>query len=474
MSLKKQALSGIMWTFIEMFGGQLINFFVNIILARKLSPDNYGVIGMIYILVIISNTLMDSGLSPSLMRAKKLEDIDYSTTFVSQMLLSVLLYVFIFFVAPSIASFYRRPELIPIIRTFSLIIPIQASVQVQSIYLVKSLNFRVQTLIKLPAIILSSVVAIYLAYSQFGIWSLVWMYILQNFFWSLLHWVFGYWKFSFHFSKTVFKKHFKYGYKISIVEILNNITTNIYQIVLGKFYPTRTVGYYTQSLTLYQVPFSNIFAAIVKVLFPIFAEIQDDFDNVRKNFIKCQELLVIMMYPIFAFLFFNAEDVMVVVFSEKWRNAGVYLQFLCAASFFNIVTNWNIIILKLLKNSNKILKYEVVMKLLLFACIYIAVHTYRDINYLLLTIPIGACISMLYFSTKVCKMLDISLYNFLPKILIFLLLCFLPAFIVKKISFDNHLIELLLRVIVYLAVYGILIMLLKRSLILEFKKLLQR
>lgn len=474
MSLKKQALSGVIWTFVEMFGGQFINFFVNIILARKLTPDNYGVIGMIYIFVIISNTLMDTGLSPSLMRTKKLNSIDYSTTFVSQLIFSVVLYFILFFSAPLIAEFYQNEDLIKIIRVFCLIIIIQGSVQVQSVYLLKNLNFRKQTLIKLPSIILSSIVAIYLAYNGYGVWSLIWMYLLQNFFWALFHWIFGDWKFSVKFNRSVFYRHFDYGYKISIVDILNNITTNIYQIVLGRNYSLSTVGYYTQSLTLYQVPFSNVFYAILKVLLPIFAEIQDDLKKVKDNFIKCQEVLIILMYPIFIFLLFNAEEILIVLFSEKWRNASIYLQVLCSAAFFNVVTNWDILILKILKDSRKILKYEVIVKLFLFFVIFIAVIFFKDIHYLLITIPLVAIVSMLYFTTKVCRMLKIKYWKFLFNTLYFFLICLVPAIIVNYVSFENLIIELLSKITLYAFIYLIIIAICKKNMILELKELVSK
>lgn len=474
MSLKKAAFSGVIWTFGEMFGGQIINFFVNIVLARKLSPDDYGIIGLIYILIVIGNTLMDTGLSPSLMRTKKLNDIDYSTTFVSQIILSLFIYTIIYIAAPFISIFYDRTELTNIIRVFCLLILLQSTVQVQSLFLIKKFNFRKQTLIKLPSIILSSSIAIYMAYDGYGIWSLVCMYLLQNFFWTLFHWLFGEWKLSLKFDKNVFYKHFNYGYKISLVEILNNITSNIYQIVLGRFYSLKTVGYYTQSLTIYQIPFSNIFSAILKVLFPLFAEIQDNEVKIKYNFLKCQEIFLMLMYPIFVFLFFNAKEILIVIFSEKWKDASFYLQILSFAAFSNIISFWSLQILKLLVDSSKILKYELIMKGILFLIVYICVLGFHNLEYFLLSIPFISLISMIYFSSKVIRLLKIPYYIFYKLIFNYVLIAFLPAIIINYIVMENMLLQLLIKGVLYLVSYFLLLLVFKKELLIEIRTLLYK
>src|SRR5690606_36594766 len=220
----------------------------------------------------------------------------------------------------------------------------------------------------------------------YGVWSLVWMYLLQNFFWALFHWLFGDWRPKTHFQKKIFKKHLGYGYRMTLVELMNNISANIYQIVIGKFYNPSLVGYYTQSLTLRQVPLSNIYGAAIKVLFPAFAKIQDNREVLKVNFFRVQEILMYALYPILVFLTINAEDILVILFSEKWKDAAIYLQVLSLAGMFNVLKNWNLAILKILNYAKLILRIEVLLKFVLFFLIGISLIS-KDIKWLLISIP---------------------------------------------------------------------------------------
>jgi len=464
-SLKKQAFSGMIWTFVEMFGGQLINFFVNIILARKLLPEDYGLLGMIFVFITLSNTLMDSGVTLSILRSKEPKEEDYSTLFASNLFLSVFLYLILFILAPYIADFYKKEIVSDLIRVYGVTIIIQAFVQVQSVYLIKNLNFKKQTLMKLPSIIISSAIAIVMAYTGYGVWSLVFMYLVQNFLWALFHWIFGDWNPIFRFQKEIFKQHFGYGYRLTIVELINNITANIYQIVIGKFYSPNLVGYYTQSLTLRQVPMTNIYGAAIKVLFPIFSKIQDDKEILAMNFYRCQKLLMLILFPILLFMIFNAEFILVVLFSEKWQHATIYLQILS----FNVLVNWNLAIVKIISHAQKILKIEIVLKILLFLMIGLSLILKRDIIYLLLCIPIFAIINYLVYSFTLSKLLNQNKFKGVLLTIRFFFIAFVPAIIVlfinKFIRIESIFYLLIINAVSYFFLYLILVYFMNKSLI---------
>lgn len=477
MSLKKQTFSGIIWTFTEMFGGQLINFFVNMILARLLVPEDFGLLGMIFVFITLSNTLMDSGVTSSIMREQNPKEEDFSTLFVSNVFFSVVIYIILFFVAPFIANFYDNQIITDIIRVYGLTIIIQAFVQVQSVYLIKQLNFKKQTLMKLPSIVISSIIAIWIAYNGYGVWSLVWMYLSQNFFWALFHWLFGDWRPKTHFQKKIFKKHFGYGYRMTLVELMNNISANIYQIVIGKFYNPTLVGYYTQSLTLRQVPVSNIYGAAIKVLFPAFAKIQNDREAMVRNFFRVQEILLLILVPILVFLAYNAEDILVVLFSENWRGAKIYLQVVSIAGISNILSNWNLAILKIVGHAKQILHTEFVLKVSLFLLIVLAILL-KNINYLLICIIVFSLLTYLIYNLKVCNVLNVSFGKSLRPIFSQLLLMILPllaTFSLDNIfSINNLFLSLSLNLLSFFGIYFILTSIFKGSIIKLLMLLLRR
>lgn len=469
MHLKQKAFSGVIWTFFEMFGGQVINFFVNIVLARQLSPEDYGLLGMIFIFITISNVLMDSGISASILRSKEVSEREYATLFISNIFISLLIYLILFLSAPLIASFYHKEIISSLIRVFGLTIIIQAFVQVQSIYLQKNLNFKKQTLMKLPSILVSSLIAIYMAYSGYGVWSLIWMYLLQNLMWAVSHWVFGDWQPRFDFRYVFFKKHFGYGYRLTLVEILNNITANIYQVVIGKFYNPGLVGYYTQSLTLRQVPLSNVYGAVAKALLPVFSKIQDDKKATANNFYRCQEICVMVLYPIFIFMIYFSKDILVFLLSDKWRFASVYLQLLCLAGMFALLINWNLFILKIIADSKLILKYEFRLKLLMFLLIFGSIILTRNINGLLVVIPITPCISYLIYNYKTSALLGANWLKGISLVFQYIIIGGAPLLIIYCLNwlftFNSEFTLLLVNGGLYFLIYSITIYLLKRSIV---------
>ena len=457
-----------------MFGGQIINFFVNIILARKLFPEDYGLIGMIFIFITISNVLMDSGISTSILRSKNVDEEDYATLFVSNVTISIIIYVIIFSFAPYIAKFYNKEILSALIRVYGLNIIIQSFVIVQSIYLLKNLKFKKQTLMKLPSIIISSCVAIYMAYHGYGVWSLVWMYLLQNFCWALFHWVFGNWNPKLGFNYEIFKKHFSYGNKLVVVELLNSSTANIYQIVLGKFFNSGLVGNYTQAITLRQIPVSNIYGAIMKVLFPIFSKIQGNKKSFNHYFLFCQEVLLLILVPIFIFMGFYSKEILILLFSKKWENASFFLTAACIAGLFGSITNYNISILKIVVDSSKILKFEMINKIQLFFFIVLSLFISRDANLLVSTLPLCALISFLFSNIMINRALDVNFFKMVFSIFLYItfaLVGVLGAKYIYYLSGDSNLplfYQVSSSAILAFAIFIIFVRIFRKKILIEF------
>jgi O-antigen/teichoic acid export membrane protein len=322
--------------------------------------------------------------------------------------MSCLLYVIIFFLAPYIADFYKKSQLVTIMRVFSITIIIQAFVFVQSAILTKNLNFRQQTLMKLPSIILSSAIGISLALLNYGVWSLVWMYLTQTFFWALFHWVFSEWKPKWIFDKALFKFHFDFGYKLTIVEILNSVTANIYQIIIGKFYAIKDVGYYTQSLTVRQLPISNIYGAVSKLLLPIFSKVQDDPVRLTTIYKKILSIILVIITPILIYIAFFSEEIIVFLYSEKWKLAAPFLFYLSIAGVFNVIYTFNSSVLSIVGDSKLILKIEILNKLQRFIFIIISLILMLSIKNFLLVILISTIVNYFIVNHYTSKILKIS------------------------------------------------------------------
>jgi teichuronic acid exporter len=479
MLLKKQIIVGFFWSYIEQSGGQIINFFVNILLARTLLPNDFGVLGILYIFITIANVLVDGGMKTSIIRKKETTEKDYSSVFFANILISLVIYLIIFLFAPYISDFYDQPEFTILLRVFSLTIIIQAFVFVQSAILTKNLDFRKQTLMKIPSIFLSSIIGIVLAIMNYGVWSLVWMYLTQAFFWALFHWLFSDWKPKWIFDKALFKFHFNFGYKLTIVEILNSITANIYQIIIGKYYSIREVGYYTQSLTIRQLPISNIYGATSKLFLPIFSKVQDDEVSLINTYKKLLSILIVIIAPILMFTAFFSEPIIVFLYSEKWKLASPFLFYLSIAGVFNIINNFNTNVLSIIGDSRLILKIEIFNKVQIFFFIIASIILLQSMQYFLITILISTIVNYLIVNYYTTKLLNI---NFLDVIFVFfrigviaILSTFCSYFIFKYFPFNiNLLLIYMISIIIGLIAYISFLYFFKRMIIISlidfFKK----
>jgi teichuronic acid exporter len=381
MSLKKQATISFVWTFAQQFGNQLIGFVVSVILARLLLPEEFGLIGMIAVFIAIGNTLLHSGLTKSLIRGEDLDNEDYSTVFYFNLIASIILYIILFFLSPFIANFYEQPLLISILRVYCLTFIIQAFSAVQLARLTKTLNFKTQTMVALPSAIVGGIVGITMAFLGYGIWSLVWSSVLSSAVNSLQLWIYSKWKPDVCFNYNKFKLHFNYGYKLALSELLDRIFSNIFLIVIGKYFSPAQVGFYTRAETMKQLPVRNISNALDRVTFPLFVSIQNDDIRLKRVYKKLMKMVVFIITPVLVLLVILAEPIFVFLFTSKWIPAVPYFQILCISGILYPLHSYNLTVLNVKGRSDLFLKLEVLKKALVIIS-------------LIITIPLGI-ISML-------------------------------------------------------------------------------
>lgn len=374
MSLRSTATKGIFWTLIQQFGTQLISFGVSLILARLLLPEEFGLIGMIGVFISIGNSLINSGLTQSLIRSDNPDQEDYSTVFFFNLAGSIIIYLLVYFTAPLIADFYRQEVLIAIIRVFSLSFIIAAFSTVQLTRLTKLMDFKTQMLVSIPSIIGSGALGVYLAYQGFGVWSLVWMSLSQVVLNTVQLWVRSKWYPSFVFNVNKFKAHFKFGYKLTLSGLLNTIFVNIYQIIIGRYFSASQVGFYARADTLKQMPVTNISNVLNKVTFPLFASIQNDDVRLKRVYKEIMQLVVFIIAPVLVIMSVLAEPLFRFLFTEKWLPAVPYFQVLCLAGILFPIHSYNLNILNVKGRSDLFLRLEIIKKVLVLAVVAISIN----------------------------------------------------------------------------------------------------
>jgi teichuronic acid exporter len=372
MSIKKKALKGFSWTFFQLFSNQLFSFFVSIILARLLLPEEFGLIGMLTIFIALSETLINSGLSYSLIRSENLDDEDYSTVFFFNLLVSLIIYIIIFFLAPYIASFYNQEILTMLIRVYSITFIINAFSTVQTTRLTKIMDFKTQMKVSIPSLVIGSSIGIYMAYNGFGVWSLVWNIIIQSLLSSIQLWYWTNWKPTFVFNIEKFKYHFNFGFKLMLSSVLDVIFKNSYAIIIGKYYSASDVGYYNRADSFQMLPAKSLGSVLSKVTYPLFSTIQNDVVKLKSVYKKIMQMAIFLIAPTITFMIVLAEPLFRFVLTEKWLPAVPYFQILCITGLLYPLHVYNLQILNIMGRSDLFLKLEILKKIIFAIIILIS------------------------------------------------------------------------------------------------------
>ena len=476
MSLKKTAISGMVWTFAQQFGTQAISFLVSIVLARILMPKEFGLIGMISVFVGIGTSLMNSGLTQSLIRTSEPDQRDYSTVFFFNMAGSVIVYWILFFTAPLISGFFSQPILTYIIRVYCLSFIIRAFSQVQMTRLTKEMNFKLQMTIAIPSLIGAGLLGIFLAYKGYGVWSLVWMSLCQAFLSSVQLWYRTGWAPSFVFDKKKFHYHFKFGYKLTLSGLLDTIFTNIYQIIIGRFFIAADVGFYTRASTLTQLPVNNISGALNKISYPLFASIHDDDVRLKKAYKQIMQMVIFVIAPVLVIMGVLAEPLIRFLFTAKWMPAVPYFQILCVTGILYPLHAYNLNILNVKGRSDLFLKLEIVKKILVVVMIFLT------LRFGILGLIWGQLVSSIlafFINTHYSgKFLNYNAWKQIKDILPLIIMAFIAGAIVWGLDIEIHKSRDIFRLLIggsvgALAYWGICALLKVESLY-EFKRIILR
>jgi len=372
MSLKKQAISGVYWAFLQQFSNQIINFIVSIILARVLFPADFGIISIIGLFIGVGTVLMDGGLTQSLIRTTNVTDEDFSIVFLFNLIASVFIYILIFFLAPQIAFFYNQDTLTKLIRCYCVVFVINAFSNIQHTRLMMNMDFKTELKVTLPSMIIANLVGITMAFSGFGVWSLVISSIFSSLLNTIQLWYWSSWKPTLNFSKEKVKQHFGYGYKLTLSGLLDTIFSNTYAIVIGKFFSIQELGYFNRADSLKQFPVNNVSSVLNKITFPLFSKIQNDDIKLKEVYKKIMQMVIFLIAPLLIFLAVLGEPLFRFLFTEKWLPAVPYFQILCFSGLLYPIHAYNLNILKVKGRSDLFLKLEVIKKIVIVLITLIA------------------------------------------------------------------------------------------------------
>lgn len=361
-SLKDKTVKGVGWSAIDNVVRYAVSFIVGIVLARLLTPDDYGLIGIIAIFTTICNALVDGGFGDALIRKKNVSDDDYNTAFVANLAISVVLFFIVVVCSPLIASFFEREELVPLTRVASLGIIIGALSLVQRKRLTKRIDFKTQTKITLISSISSGVIGIAMALLGCGVWSLVAQGLTSHILTAVFLCIYNRWLPKLHFSSTSFNELFGFGWKMMATSLLDSVWKELYQVIVGKFYSPATLGQYTRAKQFSQLLSQNLTSVVQRVTFPVLSNIQDEKKRLVGAYRRIIKTTMFIAAVSMFFLGAISEPLLYCLIGPKWHEASTYLPLICIAGSLYPLHAINLNILMVQGRSDIFLGLEIIKK----------------------------------------------------------------------------------------------------------------
>lgn len=363
-NIKNEVISSLIWKFLERIGTQGVQFIVSIILARLLLPSDYGVVSMILVFTAIANVFIQTGFSTSLIQKKDSDELDFSSVFYISLLIASICYVILFFSAPIIASFYNMPAITSILRVISLTLFFGAINSVQNAKIAKEMKFKKLFLSSLVAILISGATGVLMAYKGFGPWALVGQQIANSIATTIILWFTSGWQPKLMFSINRVKSLLSYGWKILCSALLDTIYQNIYNLVIGKFYSSSTLGNYNKGEQFPKLIAVNVDGAISSVMLPAYSKQQDRKDKLKKMVRRSIVTSSLLLFPMMFGLAAVAETVVKVLLTENWLGCVPFMQLLCIVYALYPINTANLQVIKALGKSDYFLKLEIIKKVI--------------------------------------------------------------------------------------------------------------
>lgn len=377
-SLKSKTVRGVGWSAADAFLGQGVTFLVGIVLARLLSPVEYGLIGICLIFTTVLSGVVDSGFSTALIRKKDATNADYNTMFITNMVMSVILFSALWLCSPLIAFFFQRPELTMLIRVMGLILIFQALSITQVTILTKQIDFKTKTKASVVAAVVSGIVGIVMAYIGYGVWSLVGQQLSNKLLYSICLWMLNRWWPSGTFSRESFRYMWGFGWKMMLSGLLANIWNQMYQIVVGKCYSPATLGQYSRAKEYGQLFSAHIAGIVQKVTYPVLCNLQDDKERMLSAYRRIIKVTMLVTAVLMLSMGAVAEPLVHSLIGPKWHEASTYLPLICISLSIYPLHSINLNMLQVQGRSDIFLLLEIVKKIISIGplCLGIFINIY--------------------------------------------------------------------------------------------------
>ena len=362
MGTKEKVLSNLIWRFLERSGAQLVSFVVTVIIARIVSPNEYGIVALITVFIQVLGVFTDSGLATSLIQKKDADQLDFSTVFFANVLLAIVMYFLLFGTAPIISNFYKESSMTPMIRIAGISLLIGGVKNVQQAYVSRNMLFKKFFFSTLGGTIVAAAVGIVMAYLEFGSWALIIQGLVNASIDTLILFITVEWRPDFKFSYRRFRSLFSFGGKMLVSSILDTLYSNLRQLIIGKMYSTEDIAYYNKGKHIPNLIVVNINISIDSVLLPVMSNVQTEINKVKELTRKSIKVCVYCMAPMMIGLCVIAEPLIRLLLTEKWLFAVPYMRIFCIYYIFYPIQTANLNAIQALGRSDLFLKLELCKK----------------------------------------------------------------------------------------------------------------
>lgn len=369
-----KTVSGILWSAVDRFGNVLLQFVVNLVLARLLTPEDYGCIGMLAIFIAVSQTLIDGGFCSALIQKQDVTSKDYSTIFYWNIAFSGILYALLYAMAPAVSNFFHMPILRDVLRVLGLVLPVSSLGIVQRVQLRKQLKIKQLALVNISSLVISAIISIRMAFIGYGVWSLVALQVLNNLIASVVFWFITKWKPLWYFSVTKLKGLFSFGGYLLAASILQEFSKNVQGVIIGHNFSAMEMGLYSQAKKLEEVACSTFTHIIVQVMFPVYSEFQNEMERLRLELKNNIRLISFVIFPIMSILIVIANDLIPFLFGDGWDSVVPYFKILCIGGFFTCLQNVNFYAVAAIGKSDTLFRWSFYKWGLLIVLLFVGVY----------------------------------------------------------------------------------------------------
>lgn len=454
-----KVVKNFLWRLAERCGAQVVTLLVSIVLARLLSPEDFGTVSLVMVFTTILQVFVDSGLGTALIQKKDADDLDFSSVFYFNFAVCLVLYIGMFFAAPYIARFYQDESLTAIIRVISLTIVISGVKGIQQSYVSRNMMFKRFFFSTLGGTIFSAFLGIGMAYFGFGVWAIVAQQLSNTAIDTLILWLTVKWRPKKMFSWSRLKGLLSYGWKLLASSLLDTVYNNLRNLIIGKFYTSADLAYYNQGDKFPKVIVTNINSSIDSVLLPTMSGEQDNRVRVKSMTRRAIKTSTYIMAPLMMGLLFCAEPVVRLVLTEKWLPCVPYLQIFCFTYLFWPIHTANLNAIKSMGRSDLFLKLEIIKKMVGLVLLLLTMRI--SVMAMAYSLIVSGILSQIINSWPNWKLLDYSYFEQLRDIFPSLLISVLMGVcvsLVTKLNFGSGLtllIQIPLGAVIYLGISAV-------------------